>query len=77
VNIYFWPIVGYLTFLIGFGAYQSKKIKTQDDFAVAGRSLPAFVLFGTLVATWTGTGSIFGFAEKTYQTGVEVWKCFY
>jgi hypothetical protein len=28
------------------------------------------VLVGTLLATWIGTGSIFGNAQKTYQIGV-------
>lgn len=30
----------------------------------------SFVLVGTLLATWIGTGSIFGNAEKTYEVGI-------
>ena len=37
---------------------------------MAGRKLSTFVLFGTMLATWIGTGSIFGNAEKTYQVGI-------
>ncbi len=63
-------ILLYLFTLIGIGMYKAGKIKTQSDFAVAGRSLPPWVLVGTMLATWMGTGSILGNAGKTYETGM-------
>jgi len=63
-------ILLYLFTLIGIGLYKAKKIKTQSDFAVAGRSLTPWVLVGTMLATWMGTGSILGNAGKTYDTGM-------
>ncbi|MEE2877229.1 MAG: sodium:solute symporter family protein [Candidatus Neomarinimicrobiota bacterium] len=63
-------IVTYLLILLGVGVYKSRKIKTQSDFAVAGRSLTPWVLVGTMLATWIGTGSILGNAGKTYETGM-------
>lgn len=60
----------YLFALIGLGVYKSGKIKTQADFSVAGRSLTPWVLVGTMLATWIGTGSILGNAGKTYDTGI-------
>lgn len=63
-------ILLYLLTLIGIGMYKAGKIKTQSDFAVAGRSLPPWVLVGTMLATWMGTGSILGNAGKTYETGM-------
>ncbi len=60
----------YLVALVGVGAMKARKIKTQEDFALAGRGLSTFVLVGTLLATWIGTGSIFGNAEKTSNIGV-------
>ncbi len=60
----------YLFALIGIGVYKSKSIKTQADFAVAGRSLTPWVLVGTMLATWIGTGSVLGNAGKTYDTGL-------
>ncbi len=63
-------ILLYLFTLIGIGFYKAKKIKTQSDFAVAGRSLTPWVLVGTMLATWMGTGSILGNAGKTYDTGM-------
>lgn len=63
-------ILLYLFTLIGIGFYKANKIKTQSDFAVAGRSLTPWVLVGTMLATWMGTGSILGNAGKTYDTGM-------
>ena len=48
----------------------SRQVASQEDFSVAGRKLSSLVLFGTMLATWIGTGSIFGNAEKTYRVGV-------
>lgn len=60
----------YLFSLIGIGLYKAGKIKTQSDFSVAGRSLTPWILVGTMLATWIGTGSILGNAGKTYSTGM-------
>jgi SSS family transporter len=59
-----------MVILIAVGAIRGRNVSTQEDFAVAGRQLSVFVLFGTMLATWIGTGSIFGNAEKTYQVGI-------
>jgi SSS family transporter len=72
-SIYFWTIIAYMVFLIGVGALRSRRVESQEDFSVAGRQLSTFVLFGTMLATWIGTGSIFGNAEKVYQTGIAAW----
>jgi SSS family solute:Na+ symporter/sodium/proline symporter len=37
---------------------------------VAGRSLPAWVLVGTLVCTWVGSGTLFGGAGLAYRSGL-------
>lgn len=68
--VYFWTILIYLLVLVWVGLRGSRGVSTQEDFSVAGRQLSTFVLFGTMVATWIGTGSIFGNAEKAYEVGV-------
>ena len=68
--IYFYVIFLYLLILIGIGIVKSRKIHTQSDFALAGRSLTPWILVGTMLATWIGTGSILGNAGKTYEIGV-------
>lgn len=72
-SIYFWTILIYLGALVAVALRTSRGVSTQEDFSVAGRRLSTFVLFGTMVATWIGTGSIFGNAEKTYRAGIAAW----
>jgi Na+/proline symporter len=69
-SIYFWTVLIYLLVLAFIGYRASRGVSTQEDFSVAGRRLNTLVLFGTMLATWIGTGSIFGNAEKTYQVGI-------
>ena len=66
-------LVVYLLALIGVGALKARKVKSQADFSLAGRGLPTFVLVGTLLATWIGTGSIFGNAGETFRVGLDAY----
>jgi len=62
-------VIIYLIILLGVGAWKSAGVKTHADFALAGRSLPPWILVGTMLATWIGTGSILGNAGKAYEIG--------
>jgi Na+/proline symporter len=66
-------VLAYLTVLIGVGAWKIRRVKSHADFTLAGRGLGPFVLFGTMLATWIGTGSIFGNSEKTAEIGLSAW----
>ena len=56
--------------VLGVGLYLTKKrVKSSDDFAMAGRSLPTIVVIGTLLATWCGAGGITGSANLIWQNG--------
>ncbi len=68
--IYFFSIFGYLLLLGVIGVWKSKQVKTEEDFALAGRSLSPWIMVCTMLAVWIGTGSIVGNAEKTYETGM-------
>ncbi|HSR69060.1 MAG TPA: sodium:solute symporter family protein [Acidobacteriota bacterium] len=70
MNIYFAVILIYLLALVGVAVWQGRGLRSQEDFSVAGRTLSPLVLFGTMLATWIGTGSIFGNAERTYEVGI-------
>ena len=59
----------YLSVLLLVGTFRSRRVKTADDFLVAGRTLPARVLVFTLLATWIGSGSLFGGAGLGYRMG--------
>ena len=56
--------------LIGVGALRSRQVRSSEDFIVAGRKLSTGVLVGTLLATWIGSGSIFGSAGLAYDKGL-------
>ncbi len=67
--VFFWSILAYLFLLILAGLFRSGQVKSGEDFIVAGRSLSAPVLVGTLLATWIGSGSLFGGAGLAYEKG--------
>ena len=59
----------YLLILFVFGLYLTKRLKKKEDFLVAGRTLTAPVLVGTLLATWMGSGDIFSVSDLSYNHG--------
>ncbi len=67
--VYLIAIFIYLLGLTGIGIYKSRQVKTEADFAVAGRSLSPWILVCTMLAVWIGTGSIVGNAEQAYDVG--------
>lgn len=67
--MFLYAILAYLGVLVFLGLYKSRQLKTGDDFLVAGRTLPARVLVFTLLATWIGSGSLFGGAGLGYRAG--------
>ena len=67
--IYLITILGYLLLLFVFGLHISRRLKRKEDFLVAGRSLMAPVLVGTLLATWIGSGDIFSVSDLSYNHG--------
>ena len=69
----FYCVAIYLVFISLLGVYFAKRVKNQEDYAVAGRSLPVYVLVGTLIATWMGAGTVMGGANSLgYQFGFGV-----
>jgi len=59
----------YLVILFVFGLRVSKRLKSKEDFLVAGRTLTAPVLVGTLLASWIGSGDIFSVSDLSYNHG--------
>lgn len=72
--IYLVVTFGYILILSGIIVYKSRTVKNEDDFVVAGRNVPVYLLVGTLITTWIGSGSLFGTAGLTFRTGFsELW----
>jgi len=67
-------VTTYVLLLLGISIYKSRTVKTDEDFMVAGRGVPVYMLVATLVCTWIGSGSLFGTAGLTFRTGIsELW----
>jgi SSS family solute:Na+ symporter/sodium/proline symporter len=66
---YLWVILAYLFVLTGFNIVRSRRVKTRDDFMVAGRSLSIHVMVFTLICTWIGSGTFIAGAEYAYKAG--------
>jgi SSS family solute:Na+ symporter len=62
-------VIAYLLALIAIAVYKSRRIRGHDDFMVAGRAVPVYMLVGTLVCTWIGSGSLFGGAGMAFRVG--------
>jgi len=60
----------YVLLLIGISLYKSRTVQSDEDFMVAGRGVPVYMLIATLVCTWIGSGSLFGTAGLTFRTGI-------
>jgi len=72
--IYASVVTLYVLMLLGISIYKSRTVKTDEDFMVAGRGVPVYLLVATLVCTWIGSGSLFGTAGLTFRTGIsELW----
>jgi Na+/proline symporter len=62
----------YLVGIVGVGYYASTKVKSSEDYAVAGRSMSFPVLCGTLIGTTIGAAATMGKAGKAYEAGYPV-----
>ena len=62
-------ILIYLLSMLGVGVYFVRRIKGEEDFYVAHRSLGSLVLVATVVATIIGGSAMMGRAGKGYSDG--------
>jgi SSS family solute:Na+ symporter len=63
-------LVGYVAFLFAISVYASRRVETEADYLVAGRRLPLFLAWGTLIATWFGAGTMFAAAGAAREEGL-------
>lgn len=59
----------YFSLILLIGCLASRKVKTMEDYLVAGRSLPFYLALPTVVATWFGAGSTMGVSGTVYSEG--------
>ena len=64
----------YVLFLIGFGIYQGRKVKSSEDFAIAGRRLPGWVAALSERATGESSWCLLGLPGFAYAAGLSsIW----
>lgn len=63
-------LFGYVVFLLVISIFATKKVKSEADYLIAGRRLPLFLAWGTLIATWFGAATMFGAAEASREEGI-------
>ena len=63
-------IIGlYLLVMLGIGVWFVRRVKNENDFYVAGRSLGPVVIMATVCATIVGGSAMMGRAGKAYSEG--------
>ena len=65
-----WALAGYVVFLLGLSVYASRRVQSEADYVVAGRKLPLFLAWGTLIATWFGAATMFAAAGAAREEGL-------
>lgn len=70
VTLLGWALAGYVAFLLGLSIYASRKVHDEADYVVAGRKLPLFLAWGTLIATWFGAATMFAAAGAARDEGL-------
>ena len=66
-NIYFIGMCITMLLYIVVGFVISKRVKTANDYYVAGRNAPAFLITGSLVASFIGVGLFMGDVGECYS----------
>jgi len=74
MNIHLIVLLVYILFILSVSAWRSRRTRTQEEFMVAGRSVPAWLLVGSLVCTWIGAGSLLGGGGRACRGGIsQLW----
>ncbi|MDO7688246.1 MAG: sodium:solute symporter, partial [Pirellulales bacterium] len=63
-------LCGYILLLLAVSIYASRRVETEADYLVAGRRLPLFLAWGTLIATWFGAATMFAAAAAVREEGL-------
>jgi SSS family solute:Na+ symporter len=63
-------VILYLLVSVGIGLYAATRVKNTGDYAVAGRSLPLYIVIATVFATWFGSETVLGIPAKFLEGGL-------
>ena len=71
MNTLIWFVILYWVISVGIGLYAARYVKNSKDFAVAGRSLPMYVVTATVFATWFGSETVLGISSTFVKEGLK------
>ncbi len=63
-------VVLYLLASIAIGLYAASRVKNTADYAIAGRSLPLYIVVAMTFATWFGSETVLGIPSKFVEGGL-------
>lgn len=63
-------IAAYLLGSIALGLFAARRVHSTADYAVAGRSLPLYMVVATTFATWFGSELVLGVSAQFVQEGL-------
>ena len=64
----------YVILLVGWGVFQGQKVKSSEDYAIAGRNLPGWVAALSERATGESSWALLGLPGAAYAMGIsEIW----
>ena len=70
MNTLIWFVVLYWVISVGIGLYAARYVNNPKDYAVAGRSLPMYVVTATVFATWFGSETVLGISSTFVKEGL-------
>ncbi len=70
MNALIWFVILYWIISVGIGLYAARFVKSAKDYAVAGRSLPMYVVTATVFATWFGSETVLGISSTFVKDGL-------
>ncbi len=63
-------VILYLAVTVGIGLFAATRVKNSGDYAVAGRSLPLYIVIATVFATWFGSETVLGVPATFVEEGL-------
>ncbi len=70
MNTLLWFVILYWVISVGIGLYAARYVSSSSDFALAGRSLPMYIVTATVFATWFGSETVLGIPATFIQEGL-------
>ena len=70
MNTLLWFVILYWVISVGIGLYAARYVNSSNDFALAGRSLPMYVVTATVFATWFGSETVLGIPATFLKEGL-------